>query len=382
MDDQLLLVDGGDYTHPNMTKDDRLNWFVLEAMGRMGYDAMTLGELELYRGAEYVERILAESQVPVALANVFFADTGERVGAETVVVDKSGVKIGILGLMGQDFGEGVAKFEGLGFRIDDPFEVAAKVVPELSSQVDVVVVLSHAPSADTFQLPKQVNGIDLLVFGHYPGTVAATQVDGAVTIRSGQRGQHIAETRVVINPENEVVTYEGKATALLIDTFCEDPTLAEELTSLKDDVEADQRKSQLEEEIRSQSSKLVLGQDHFMGDAKCSRCHADIYSHWQETPHARAFQTLVDDQAAENSECLKCHVTGFQLAGGFQGVGADADMRNVQCEACHDMGTRHNMIDAKPVGEVACLGCHDQENSPAFDFESYWAEIAHPKPSD
>jgi len=47
----LLLVDAGDYSHPTLTSGEQENWFILRAMGRMRYDAMTLGELELSRAA-------------------------------------------------------------------------------------------------------------------------------------------------------------------------------------------------------------------------------------------------------------------------------------------------------------------------------------------
>lgn len=362
-----------------MRKEDRFNWFVLDAMEEMQYHAMTLGELELYRGVEYVERIVAESDIPIALANARYTGSGELIGQRTVIHEVRGLRYGIIGLIGQDFGEGIEKFEELGFTIEDPFKVAADLVPAVSAEVDLVVVLAHMGSADTFQLPKQVPGIDLLVFGHYPGTVASTQVEGAVTIRSGQRGQYFGETRVVLNPENEIVSYKGKAIPLTLDRFCEDPRMAADLAQLKSETQAEAKKQELERELAQNEDKLVLGQDHYLGDLKCARCHVDVYESWQETGHAEAWQSLVAEHKESDTECLECHVTGFRAPGGFRGVGTDQDMRNVQCEACHGMGTLHDMagLESPPLGEQTCLPCHDAENSPGFDFESYWAQIAH-----
>ncbi len=226
-------MDGGDYAHPTLTHEDSENWFILKAMGHMRYDAMTLGELELYRGVTYVQSILDSTLVPVTLANARFLATKKPIGEPYIMRQAGDITYGIIGLIGQDFGEGKEKFTELGFAVDDPFEVAARLVPEVRKKVEVVVVLAHLGSADAFQLPKSVKGIDVVVFGHYPGTVAPTQVEGAVTVRPGQRGQYMGETKIVLSPENKIVSYSGEAVALDVKTIPEEPKIATELAALK-----------------------------------------------------------------------------------------------------------------------------------------------------
>jgi 5'-nucleotidase len=229
----VLLVDAGDYAHPTLTHEDQENWFILKAMGQMRYDAMTLGELELYRGAKYVQAILDSTRIPVTVANARFTATKTMIGKPYILTSVGDLTYGIIGLIGQDFGEGKEKLVSLGFTVDDPFEIAARMVPEVRKQADLVVVLAHLGSADAFQLPKSVKGIDVVVFGHYPGTVAPTQVEGAVTVRPGQRGQYLGETRVVLSPENKVVSYSGEAVALDVKKIGEEPRIAAELKALK-----------------------------------------------------------------------------------------------------------------------------------------------------
>jgi 2',3'-cyclic-nucleotide 2'-phosphodiesterase (5'-nucleotidase family) len=226
-------VDGGDYTHPTLGHEERENWLVLRGMGAMGYDVMTLGEIELSRGVEYVQSIVDSSQVPIALCNVQIAKTKQPIGERFVTRTVGDVTYGIIGLLGQDFGEGKDKLTELGFVIDDPFEAAAKVVPEVRKKVDVVVVLAHIGSADALQLPKAVPGIDVVVFGHYPGIVAPTQIHGAVTVRPGQRGQYIGEMKIVLNPENKIVSYSGEAVPLEVKKIKENAALAAQRDALK-----------------------------------------------------------------------------------------------------------------------------------------------------
>jgi 2',3'-cyclic-nucleotide 2'-phosphodiesterase (5'-nucleotidase family) len=230
---ELLLLDGGDYAHPTQSHEDRENWFILHAMGEMGYDAMTLGELELYRGVDYVRSIIDSTQVPITLANARFSASQEPIGERFLIREMRGVKLGIIGLIGADFGEGKQKFTELGFDVDDPFETADKLVPQVKKEVDLVVLLAHMASADAFQLPRAVPGIDVIIFGHYPGTVSPTQVNGALVVRPGQRGQYLGKTQLVLNPENQLVSYSGKAEILDIEIINEHRQIADELNALK-----------------------------------------------------------------------------------------------------------------------------------------------------
>jgi len=235
----VLLLDGGDYAHPTLTRDDRVNSFILRTMGELNYDAMTLGELELYRGPKYVQSIVESSKIPIVLANVKYAASGKSVGQPFLLHEVKGVSCAIIGLLGQDFGDGEGKFSELGFTVDDPFQTAQKLVPEVRKQAELVIVLAHLGSSDALKLPKSVPGIDLIIFGHYPGSVAASQLEGAIAVRPGQRGEYVGETQLVVNPENKIVSFSGKAVALSVKTIKEEPRIAAEIKALKEKLPAE-----------------------------------------------------------------------------------------------------------------------------------------------
>jgi hypothetical protein len=91
-------------------------------------------------------------------------------------------------------------------------------------------------------------------------------------------------------------------------------------------------------------------------------------------------QTLIDKKADFNPECVGCHVVGFKKKGGFLDRTTTSTLANVQCESCHGPGARHVKNSHAPYGNAgksSCMPCHTHENSPSFEFESYWARIRH-----
>jgi hypothetical protein len=80
----------------------------------------------------------------------------------------------------------------------------------------------------------------------------------------------------------------------------------------------------------------------FVGTNQCFVCHRPQTNTWSETGHAQAFTHLPQGYRS-NSECLKCHVTGFGDPSGFV-AGTDKDLLMVGCESCHGPGAQH--IDA------------------------------------
>ena len=101
-------------------------------------------------------------------------------------------------------------------------------------------------------------------------------------------------------------------------------------------------------------------------------------------------------------ECIACHVVGWNATellpyqGGFLSERETPLLVSVGCEACHGPGEHHARAEMGanaalqerlrlairlPVdGGLArrhCLTCHDGDNSPNFDFETYWEKIEH-----
>jgi hypothetical protein len=159
-------------------------------------------------------------------------------------------------------------------------------------------------------------------------------------------------------------------------------------------------------------SFLGRAENKYTGSKFCSACHkagkgGTAYAVWEKTAHAKAYKTLLGDEAkkiakekglkvapAESEECLQCHVTG---GGKAENVEKSFKIEEgVGCEACHGPASGYKLIHikgdlakSKAAGmiipekdEKQCVTCHNKK-SPVykpFKFDEMWAKIEHGLP--
>jgi predicted CXXCH cytochrome family protein len=129
---------------------------------------------------------------------------------------------------------------------------------------------------------------------------------------------------------------------------------------------------------------LVLSQDtaQYKGWSYCKACHKPKTKGWEQTRHAKAFDSLKKTNQQDLPDCVKCHVTGYGEPGGFIDYELTPEMSGVQCEACHGRGSRHKGgekdIIAVP-GTDKCRQCHTPGQDPKFDYKKRTAEVHGPR---
>jgi mono/diheme cytochrome c family protein len=118
----------------------------------------------------------------------------------------------------------------------------------------------------------------------------------------------------------------------------------------------------------------------YAGTAKCISCHSGAGKTWKKSGHAHALLTLEREGHARDPDCVSCHVVGLQRTTGFRSRKATPQLADVGCESCHGAGAKHARkpsLALKRVAAETCVTCHTTENSPNFDFTTYWQKIKH-----
>src|SRR5205823_8651865 len=131
----------------------------------------------------------------------------------------------------------------------------------------------------------------------------------------------------------------------------------------------------------------------FAGAEACKACHVNTYAFWAATKHARAYKSLEHDpkpNTVYDAECVTCHTTGFEYNSGWKSPELTAYLKGNQCENCHGPASKHgedpdnkeylsalHLTADQADKNRLCLRCHDEDNSPHFDFAKYYGQIAH-----
>lgn len=154
----------------------------VEAMNRLGYDAVALGPQDLSVGLAVLRERIAEAKFAFLAANVTVAATGDLLTRPYVVREVAGHRVAVIGLTrGKGTGE---------LTVGDPLAAAQKAVSEVRSRADVVIILSHAGQATDRQLAETLPGVAAVVSGG-PGAQGAAWVG-----RSGVPVFHADEATV------------------------------------------------------------------------------------------------------------------------------------------------------------------------------------------
>ncbi len=376
-----ILVDAGDFAEDKDFDAWGKTQFIFDMMARLGYNAVTPGERELLEGLQPLKDMYSKhSDVKVVSANLQ-DKSGQRIFPEYAILDRNGVKIGVTGVTGSSFynfnvTRGIQKKDD--FQFEDSEAALKRVVPELRKKADVVVVLLHEGPGDAKRIADEVPGMDVVLVGHNPGYMFNPDRTGqTLLLRPGTRGQYLSVLDLTLDAQNQIVDYNGEGKPLG-DAVAKDPDTDAIVTKWEKDWE--NRKSEDKRKAAAKAA-VIQGTEKYVGAETCARCHSEIYTAWAKTPHAKAFQTLVDAKKQNVAECVECHVTGYGEPTGYDfSVKADeakqtavttdqAEMRNVQCESCHGMGTFHGTSAmVKMPTEATCQNCHTGDFAKDFDF--------------
>ena len=134
----------------------------LKAMECAGYDAFTPGNGEFYFGPENLLKQIATVRFPTIMANLTRRDTGAPLFLSHAILERAGVKVGVLGL-----GFVRTNHHAAGnLVLADPVEAARREVPALRPRVDLLIALTHIGHGADRRLAAYVPELDIVVGGH------------------------------------------------------------------------------------------------------------------------------------------------------------------------------------------------------------------------
>ena len=160
-----LVVDGGDlfFSKAQLDGDDLATEKIrartlVEGFNRIGTDAVAIGEKDLAAGLSFLQSLAEAAQFPLLSANLT-DEQGKLLFAPYTIVQKGELRIGLVGASS-------AIPAGDGYRSQPLLPALKKVVKELQSRTDLLVLLFHGQDVDKQQIMASGLPIHLMLQSH------------------------------------------------------------------------------------------------------------------------------------------------------------------------------------------------------------------------
>jgi len=249
----VFLFDSGDLftgTFSFLTKGEAL----MKLWAAMRFDAMAIGNHEFDYGSAVFTPLMEKAPFPVLGANIYLKESGRRYSKPWAIVERGGVKLGVIGIIGMD-ARSVALPSGItALDFTDPQGEVAAAVKELRPKVDLVVVIAHQGKTGPMQtdaeahpevqrdfdedvkLAGAVPGIDVFVGGHAHRGIETPFVHpetGTIIVQTYGYGTRLGYLKLWLRGR-KIVKHRGELLKVWSDQLTPDPVVVAALAPYRE----------------------------------------------------------------------------------------------------------------------------------------------------
>jgi hypothetical protein len=333
---------------------------------KLGLAAHNVGKSEAEMGPQYLREAAKRLGAPLVSANVRDA-AGGPVAEPARVVQAGGRRVALVGVMSP-------KFATKQLQVAEPRQAILAALSPLKDKYDSLVVLAYLPQDELERLAASLPEADAVVGGPTGQAIAPRRVGPTVLAAATNKGKFLVE--LAAGPEGWTGGVK-EISASLADHPEQETLLRGYLAELE------RRDFAVTETGLVTPPPPGAPKDYrIAGTQSCLECHAPDQQIWAHSKHSHAWDTIKAKGFHVDSHCQQCHTTGYGLPGGFESRGKTPDLVSVGCENCHGPSLAHARRPQVRTAFAAadqCVRCHDQENSPKFNYESYWPRVRHGK---
>lgn len=426
----LALFDAGEQVRYFGPQANIKHRHTIEALIEIGYQAVGLGVKDLRTDLLGLAINLDEATNPLTSANVGVLDFDSGFTKRWRVIElptragssASPVRVGVTQVLGD---EALAELSPNDDLITlSAGEAIAELLPQIKAdRCDQNVLMVYGGKEEAEALARRFDVFDWVVVTrgadeppHQPRKIEeTTRGGGAMLVEVGHKGMYAIVVGLYREAEGGAPGdgWEARYQKVPLDhRWADSPSMQTRMADYQSELE----------QLGWQGLGLPLSDKHptqrdFAGSAVCGECHTSAWEVFEETPHFHTSETLVALSPARHfdPECIACHAVGwepqkyFPFASGWKSYRETPEMFGQGCENCHGPAARHAAVEygdievpeaeqnalrqalhmevqenegnmaGQELGQVVnnCLSCHDLDNSPDFDFQKYWPEVAH-----
>ncbi|WP_447878967.1 bifunctional metallophosphatase/5'-nucleotidase [Serratia fonticola] len=208
----VILVDAGDTIQGNFVetfKNDKTSPMIL-GFNALDYDVWVMGNHEFDFGLKALATPLSQFKGTALAGNIFW-DSGKPYLPAYKIVERQGVKIGIIGMdtpMTAEFAKGTDRIDGLTFT--DPVLAVKEVIQQIHGQVDAIVLVAHMGIDNENQRPGTGVGdiaranpeLAAIVAGHMHVKVDKEVINGVIVTEPDKYGRALSRIDLQFEQQN------------------------------------------------------------------------------------------------------------------------------------------------------------------------------------
>lgn len=215
-----ILLENGDLIQDNSAElfNDQPQSPMMVAVNEMGYEAWTYGNHEFNFGLDVLDKVSSQFNGARLAGNVY-KENGERYLPAYTIIEREGVKIGVIGMVTPlitEYEKGTNHLDGL--VIKNPIEETKKAVKELEGKVDVMIGLMHmglenengVPGTGVKEMANAIPELAAIFAGHNHVLINKEEVNGVFITEPNKYGTHISRIDLTFTRQGEQLVLKEK----------------------------------------------------------------------------------------------------------------------------------------------------------------------------
>ncbi|KAM9254036.1 snake venom 5'-nucleotidase-like [Dugong dugon] len=164
-----LLIFSGDCLNPSVLSTITKGKHMIPVLNELGVHFAVFGNHEFDFGVDILEEYMKQMHFTWLLSNVYDRFTSEPLGHGAVkkIIIWNSVKIGLMGLVEEDWLDTLATVNKSNLNYRDYVEVANQIAIELKEEgADLVIAVTHMKWGNDTRLAQKAQGVNLILGGH------------------------------------------------------------------------------------------------------------------------------------------------------------------------------------------------------------------------
>ena len=216
---EVMLMDTGDVMSGTLATQlvykGVIGGAMMEFMNLLGYDVWCFGNHAFDKGQENAKGLERLANFPTVLTNIVYKDNGGLFTEKpSVILEKAGLKIGVIGVMEENFLIEVDKKRTVGLEVLPIVSTLNSYIPDLDKKTDLIIVLAQAKYNAGKQIAEEVPGVDVVLIAD--DRFGFEEING-VLVKSSRGNLRTLGSLIITVQDDRIIDYKEELVWLWAD---------------------------------------------------------------------------------------------------------------------------------------------------------------------